>query len=47
LLIGLHGSLYQEEEMMEAIFLLIEVVFASLFGLVILHDGMRGSKPRV
>jgi len=33
--------------MMEAIFLLIEVVFASLFGLVILHDGICGSRPKV
>ena len=32
---------------MEAIFLLIEVVFVSLFGLVILQDGMRNSKSRV
>jgi hypothetical protein len=32
---------------MEAFFLLIEVVFVSLFGLVILQDGMRGSKSRV
>jgi hypothetical protein len=32
---------------MEAIFLLLEVVVASLFGLVILQDGMRGSKSRL
>jgi hypothetical protein len=42
------GSASNEEEdgetVMEAIFLLIEIVFASLFGLVILHDGMRDPK---
>jgi hypothetical protein len=32
---------------MEAFFLLIELVFASLFGLAILHDGMRKAKSRV
>ena len=45
------GSTSNEEEdgetVMEAFFLLIEVVFASLFGLAVLHDGMRGSKSRV
>ena len=32
---------------MEAFFLLIELVFASLFGLAVLHDGMRKAKSRV